>query len=501
LLFVLFSAVAVAMCLWTAVSALRGIPEHDKSHRAWTLAAASLLPPVTALTAFGPWLELPGTRPLIAILPVLIVAGTWSNAMTLRDQGLLRNTLHLPVFAFNTGLAGLYAVRAAQDLSGADLGTWGTAITGGHALLMTFVGDRAADTNPVWLHLPLLLPLWLRYGAAHTLALAACSAIAAALVATLAAAMPLAFDRAESYRRPVDPPAAMRSGQRVGVEVAWADRLLSPDERDDERARLSGLGVDMVTIEVGPELFEDAALLRQTREELDFARARGLTVTVACRPPARFGRIPAADVAELSRAMAKVHWLAAEKLAPDVLFLYTGPFGSLDRATARIGTIDEWTELARRGASEARQGNPAVAVGIVLDSRAPHAEELFVRLGADDSGIDILGLSVRPDALTPDDLETALRVLDRWCRRIDRDRPIWLCGTGACPWSTGGELGQWHFLATVLSWAARNQRITGVSISALTDERHRGMLARDGRPRLAYGRLRAVLRDPRPSPR
>ena len=53
------------------------------------------------------------------------------NVTTLANKGFWIKAVHLPVFFFNALLAGVYAVRMAQDQLGLEFGTWGTAITGG----------------------------------------------------------------------------------------------------------------------------------------------------------------------------------------------------------------------------------------------------------------------------------------------------------------------------------------------------------------------------------
>ena len=494
LLYLLFHAIAVTMCLWAAASAARRIEEHGRSHRLWTFAAATLLPPVTAACVFAMPLDQPLLRLAIAVLPLLVLAATWSNVMTLRDQGVLLKILHLPLFAFNTTLIGLYTVRALQDLGGVDLGDWGTALTGGHTLLQTWIGQPHAEVQPVWLHLPLILPLWLRFTWLHRLALMLCSTVSFAMIAVLLTMMPLAYHRAEGYRKETTSPTSMREGQRVGVELAWAERLMPREERLELRSFYAGLGVSALTVEIGPELFEDDGLLTQTREEIAFAQQRGLYVVVVCLPPLHFGWVPAADIQELNRELAKVHWLTAEKLAPDLLVMYAGPFGRLASACARIGTIEQWVDLIDRATEEVHQANADVEVAVVLDNRGPHAEELFLRLVDETSTIDLVGISLFPDKLTRRELELAISTLDRWFRLDGGDKPIWIMETGACPQSTGGEVGQWNFLAHVLSWTAGHPRLSGVCIDSLIDSNtSRGLLAGNGRPRLAYRRLRDIL--------
>lgn len=501
-LYLALTAATLALCLWAAGTALARGEGHGGSHRAWTLLTAVLLPLVALATAlaatpgYGDWM------PAAAALPVLVIAATWANATTLRRQSWWLRILHLPVFAFNASLAGIYTVRVVQDLSGIDLGDWGTAITAGHAALQTRVGGPGAFDNPIWLHLPILLPLSLRYRWPHRFALLGCSAIAGGMLAALFATMPAAYHRTQSFRTtPVSEQLLLPPSLGVGTKVPWGDRVLSAEERDAWRAHVLDLGIDHVAVEVTPDSFENTALLDQLVAEVERARSQGLRVFVLTAPPAAYSLVPARDLRELRTAMSRMHWLAAERLRPDLLVLYSGPFGRLSRKLARVDTIEQWLDSIRQSAQEARQANPEVKLAVAIESRGPHSEELFRALKSDRSPVDVVGLDVFPDQLTLGEVRGALRALRRWIERSPGPRPVAILETGACPQTCGGELGQWTLLATVLRFAG-DLGLQGVCIDALCDrDTARGLIARDGRQRLAYDELRRSLlltRTPRP---
>lgn len=501
-LFLALTAATVALCLWAAASALPPADGHGGSHRAWTLLAALLLPPVALATALAGTPRFAQLMPVGAVLPVLVIAGTWSNVTTLRWQSWWVKVLHFPVMVFNATLAGLYALRCVQDLSGIDLGDWGTAITAGHAALQVRIGHASATDNPIWLHLPLLLPICLRYRWYHRIVLLLGSALSVVLLSLLVAAMPAAFHRSQSFRaQPNEQALVLPPSLGVGAKVPWADRLLDDDDRQRWRDHVLDLGVDHVAIEVTAASFDDPLLGMQLQQEIAFARSHGLRIVVLTAPERSFALVPARDLRELSLSMSRVHWLAAEKLQPDLLVLYSGPFGRLAKMTAQIGTIAQWTETIRRSAAEARQGNPDVKLAVAIEGRAPHDEELFRKLRADDSPVDVVGLNVFPGAQRLGELQDGLRLLGRWIERSPGNKEIAIIETGACPQTTGGELGQWQFLTTVIRFAAVNG-LRFVCIDALCDrDTAHGLVARDGHLRLAYEELRLSLhltRSPRP---
>jgi hypothetical protein len=494
LLFGLYTLFAVVCALWAAATAAVRVREHGATHRAWTFLASTLTPPLTAGVALVDVLALPYLRPLVAALPVLVIAGTWSSVMTLRDQGLLLKGLHLPVFTLNVLLAGIYGVRAVQELLGEDLGLIGSAATATHAQLQTWIGHPSADQNPLWLHLPILLPLCLRFRWPHHLLLAIAASIASIVLAVFATVAPFAFQKADSFRRPIEGPILVPAGLTFGVKVPWADRRFDEETLLRWRRDLLALGIDHVTVEVAPETFEDEPLLRQVLDEIRWARDLGLRLVVVAAPPLQFRLVPARDLRELAAAIGKGQWLAAERLRPDLLVLFSGPFGQLRPLAVRNATLPEWLETIRDSAAAVRQANPSVQVAVSVESRGPHSAELFRHLKAADSPVDVVGLSIFPGDRTLPEVEQTYAGLANWCARTPGDRPVRVFEAGASPYSCGGELGQWHFLAALLLHAHRFRGLTAISIDSLTDrEAAVGLTTADGRRRRAWRELAALL--------
>ena len=501
-LYLVLAGHCTILCLWTAGSAALRVPEHGGAHRFWAFLSASLLPPAVAATVLGVALGHDLLTPLGILLPVLVLAATWANAVTLRGQGIGLRLLYFPVFAFNTLLVGIYTVRIAQDLCGADLTVFGTAITGAYGLLQDRVGQIGADSNPVWLHLPFLLPLCLRFRWPHKAALLLSSAVSCGLLAVLLTAMPFAYTRAKSYWDANPPTLELTQHFNVGVQVPWALRVAPPEQRQLWRQQILELGARSVSFVARPDLFEDRALLHQVQEEIGFARDRGLEIVALAMPPAELHLRPAKDVVELGEVMAPLHWLLAEKLSPDLLILFAGPFGQLTPFTTRPGRIDEWMEVYRLRATEVAQANPAVRVAVSLESRAPHAAEMFRRLKAPESPVHVVGLSVFPGHHTMSEMEGCLDLLTLWCERAPGDKPVRILETGASPYGHGGERGQWNFLQTVLEFCITARNVTGATIVNLTDrELAFGLLAADGRRRHAWHQLRSLLNPPTQPPR
>ncbi len=493
LLFLVTTAFCLALCIWTAASAALRVAEHGGTHRAWTLVAATLLPPAAAAAALGPLLGWPELQPLIILLPILIIAGTWSNMMTLRDQGLHLRLMHLPVLAFNASLAGIYSVRCVQELAGFDLGTWGTAITGGHAILQTWVGQSQSAAQTVWLHLPFILPLWLRYGWTHKLVLAISSTFSLAMLGLLILLMPLAYQRAEQFRQPIDN-SSQANLPMMGVKVNWGDRVLKENVRDRWRSQFMGIGADCMLIDVGPELFNDPDLFTQTKNEIDLARRHGIEIALICRPPMEFQWLPASNLREFSKEMAKLHWLAAERLDPDLMVLFAGPFGRLRSLCHDSPTIEEWQEKIIRSAQEAKQANSSVKVAVALENLAPHTRKLFAALATEDSPVDVLGFMIHSKDLEAKRRRELFVTLDLWCTETATEKPIWIFEAGASPRETGGELGQWYFLDALIQDARRRDQVRGFCIDALSDGLDSyGITTAAGRPRLAFRMLQDLI--------
>ncbi len=231
-LYLLLGGFCTVLSLWTAASAAIRAPESQVSHRFWAFLAASLLPPAIAASVLGVALGQDFVTPIAITLPVLVLAGTWANTITLRVQGFGLRLLHLPVFVFNTLLVGIYAVRIIQDLCGADLTVFGTTVTGAYGLLQDRVGQIGADSNPIWLHLPFLLPVCMRYGWPQKTALVLSSSIALSLLTVLVAATPFAYTRAKSYWDATPPTPVLSPDFPVGVQVPWTDRVTPLEQRE-----------------------------------------------------------------------------------------------------------------------------------------------------------------------------------------------------------------------------------------------------------------------------
>ena len=69
-----------------------------------------------------------------------------------------------------------------------------------------------------------------------------------------------------------------------------------------------------------------------------------------------------------------------------------------------------------------------------------------------------------------------------------------MLGVGTCPATSGGELGQWNFLAQVLEFAGTESRVQGVCIDTLVDgSQMRGLMSPEGRTRHGWRELRRLV--------
>lgn len=497
-LFLALTFCTVALCLWTAWTALRRSEPAQALHRATTLTTAGLLPAVTLVTTFGLVHDARWAVAVGSLLPVLAITAAWCNFTTLLHQGFLLKVLHLPLFLFNALLAGIYAVRVSQDLFGIDLGTWGSAVTAGHALLQTKIGQADAFEYPFWFYLPFMLPLCSAYRWPQTFALLCSSAVATLMLGLLVAAMPFAYTRAASFREaPGERLESLPLHMAVGIKMPWGEAVWPEEQLRARQDDLLALQTGSVTIDVRPEVFDKPELLTQVHEGIDTARREGLQVTVVARPSRWL--LPS-DMHRLTLEMSKLHWQIAEKLQPDLLVLYGGPFGRLAELTIKVGTVEEWSEAIARSAAESRQANPDVRVAVALESRAPHAEELFRMLSAEGSPVDAVGFSVFAGRYRSFEMASELDTLKRWME-AEPAKPVHVFETGACPHTTGGELGQWRFLESVLRFAAESG-VASVTIDALVDHSAAfGLVGREGHQRMAYRELGPLLLRPVAAPR
>lgn len=490
LLYLAYQGFALLLCLWAAMSALQNVREHDPLHRAWTLLAALMLPLTFGAAIYG---HLGGPRQLMwaeMLLPLVAFATTFVNVVTLHSQGFLLKLVHLPVLTFNAALTGMYTLRVLQDWMGLDLGIFGGSILHGHGLLQTWVGQRDATASPHWLHLPLLLPLWLRYRLPHEVTLLVASVVSGLLVSLLALRMPIARATVVGYRLAATDVDAVE--RRTPLQLGFTVRDASAVETrilDGWQDQLARLGAHSVTVEVVPEQVEQPEILDRLATAIAPLR-RNRELIVVVRPPRRFLGVPARDLADLASGMAKAHWLAAERLQPDVLVAFVGPFGSLANAIASPPTLERWQAAITRAAGEIRQARAGVRVAVAVDHAAPHTRELFQWLASERSPVDIAGFSVLPHEQTYAEVGAELDTYERWMRTMPPKREVRVLLAGSSPHACGGELGQWTFLAAVLRFAQRAPAVSQVCIASLADPRDpTGLLANLGQPRLAFERL------------
>lgn len=498
-IYVLLGAYTLLLICWALASAAARISEHARVHRIGTAAAALLLPPAVAAAAFGPALGEPGAQAALLALPPLVLLCTWANVMTLRDQGFAARFFHAPILAWNLLLASSYAVRAAQDLFGFDLGTYGTAITGAFVEVQTLVGSPRAAANPHWHYLPFALPLWLAYRARHWLVLVATSAVACGLLALLLAAMPGTFHRAQMFRAPIGEVAAApaQTLPRLGLleHVPGPRQTWLPPPV--LLRHLGALGADQVVVALRPEFLGDDEAVQALTAHFAALRQARMEIVVTILPPGRTLSLPAKDLDELAREMAKAQWLAAERLQPDLLVLFSGPYGNLADAALGTSTLEQWQKVITRCAKEARQANAKIRTAVALEGRAPHTRELFRWLRADESPVDVVAFAIEAGTQPLDEIRNDLGVLEDWSRKIPGTRPLLVLTAGTSPQSAGGELGQWHFLRAVLEFAARARGVEAVVLGALADGTATdGLMTARGRERLAVRELRRLLAGP-----
>src|SRR5262249_29540940 len=150
------------------------------------------------------------------------------------------------------------------------------------------------------------------------------SMIAAGLLVMLVMIMPFAFTRAHSFRDVTNEPVrSLPTNMTIGVRVPWSTEQPG-SELDAYTDELRDVGAHSVTLDILPEAVAQPQQIALVAERIARVRADGRHVTVVVRPNRWMIFV---DMHQLTLAMAKAQWLAAEKLDPDLLVLYAGPFG------------------------------------------------------------------------------------------------------------------------------------------------------------------------------
>ncbi|MGE0142045.1 MAG: hypothetical protein AB7T19_02035 [Planctomycetota bacterium] len=496
-----YHGVAAILAVWAIGSALSRGQAGGVGHRAWTLAAAALLGPTMVIAMLATPLGRPDFHLAYAVLPVLAIAAAWSNTLTLARAPAGLRLVALPIALWNAALAAVFGSQALIQIAGFDGGNWANGLLAGYAAFTEEVASPTFVFAPFALHMPLCLPL-----AGHFRGLVRTTVIVAAAIALagfvgLAREMPEAWHRMQQFRSESTDLAPLRTDQVLGIHVELPSKDVGEARRTERRGQWLGLGAGSIAIRVTAAQIADPIETERIRDEISFARSQKRSVFVIPQPTARATGRPAPNLLEFVEEMAKLHWLCAERLTPDWLVLYFGPFGRLTDLRSEIGTVDEWAQILERGAEDVRRASPATQPFVVFESRALHAQRLMQHVAGSRSALAAIGIAIDGDLL---DLDGLVVALDRLAVALEvgaQEKPVVLLGVGASLARVGGERGQWHMLARVLDFASRQPRVQSVVIDELADgPRSRGLIALDGRLRLAYRELRAMrlLPDARP---
>ena len=488
LLYICVTALTVVMCLWAAASALLAEPEHSMTQRTVTGLCAVGLLLMTAAAALGAYFGYPRLAWASMLLPPLTLGVTWSNVVTLRSATRFGQLLAAPILLYDLLLMGVYSVSGLQECVGLDLGTWACAVSSADAHVQALIGHPSALENPVWLRLPIVLPMWTGIHVFQIVAMLGASTCSALLVLLYAMVMPHAFTRTRSYHD-ANPPRVDRNVS-IGVKVPWGTQSIGETQGMRIQLHASYLRATTITFDVDASTFADNALLAQAQAGIAWARKTGLQTVVIARPPARFADIPAGSLSELRREIEHVQWSSAKKLEPDVIVLFTGPFARLAWMTAKSVDVDEWFSAIEKCAREVRDANTKTKVAVAFESTSPSAEKLFLLLKADNSPVDLVGFSIFPgDRMLPA-VATDLMRWSRWCRQARGTRPVMVFDCGCGPQINGGEAGQWNFVSRVIAFAGEIGGGSSVSIDGLYDlSRNTGLISWTGKRRLTYRRL------------
>ena len=504
LLYLIYSGFALLMCLWAFGSALPRSEDHDVGHR-WLLLMSSVVLPLCVLSATAGFLVgRPETAAALLVAPLLVLSAITANTITLHRQGFFRRLLHVPIAAWNGTLAIIFLLRGGLDVAGIDVVPETLAILNAHAHLQTHVGSIDATSWPLLMHLPILLPLASSRGsAANDLALFAWSSTSACLLALLALHMPFALKQVESYcsdTLSVDRALPeLRSDLHVGVglELVTENRL-GPSLDDDIalEARIHALGQlrpDTVFVSVRPEdVIREGLALERLVALKDRCTRNDQRLVVSVRPSERFFRVPARDLAEFGGSVAEAHWAVAESIKPDVLVLYTGPYQELSTIIATPVSISEWVDRFAQDAKQVCSRAPDTRTAIAISSRARHAEDLYRRLVAKTSPVDLIALSLRLEESTFEDLERRLTTWRDWAQRIPGDRRLLALCPRSVPVLVGGETGQWIAIRRLLLFGQRTPRVDTIICGTLSAEPG-GLLGPFGRRRIAFSRIGSAL--------
>ena len=482
------TAFAAVLCLWTAAQAARGASSYSRIQRLASGVAAIGVLLATAASVFATSLGAPRLVWATALLPALILTATWSNTLTLGRCSPTLRLLAAPILVHNLLLMGVYSAQVAQECMGLDLGTWGCALAGADAHLQAWTAEPNALHNPVWLRLPIVLPLWNKTRTIQLSSLLTATVYSGAFMVAFGLVMPHSYRRAESYHE--SQPIEVRKETPMGARVPWGQGYLSEGRLARIRSHVQRLACGFVTFEVGPSTFADPSQLTQVQGEVAWARAQGVTAIAITRPPSH--RRSDLSLADLRRAMEQTQWDTAKKIRPHAIVLFASPFDRLAPLLDVPPNADQWSAAIAKSAQEIREADDSIQLAVSLENTQAHGEALLSRLRASDSPLDFVGLSLFATNADLSHFGADLTRLSTAYEAGPTDRPVIVLEVKCSPRANGGEPGQWNFISRAIDFADSTDSVEGICIGAIYDlDEDVALISWAGRRRLSYRMLRA----------
>ena len=478
LLYGAYTLIAFGLIAWGLLSAIKNRHAIGLRNAGVFCLVAALLLPIFVATTLG---NVPGYAfllPLAPLLPLLALACAWMNATQLPELGGGGRTLVATTCIWNLVLFVAYTMRALLTLFQIELGPFSSTVLGALATCQHNVrGSAAGLDSAIWLYLPILVPPY-RHGSLASLGSASLGSFAATFMAGLFfLALPSSVPAATQEATKLAPRSDIATSIAV-AECDWSGLPEFPESfaifgrtpRIEERIdRAKEIGIEAIELELNADTIGESERFERFAKIAGAAKRAGLARHVVITAPRIGVRMHALRYREL---LERAHWAVAETIRPELLVLYSQPFGA--RSQACVGQLgaDKWLELIEHSTKAIREGMPSQRVGIDLAPPSAVARELFAKLG-ERRLVDRIRFVIDGDRLDHSIPGRDLLEVASWLTKHPTRAAIGIVAHPPSPLRGGGYAMQSDFVRRVLSFAAEQPLVSSIGLGTLVDGRRR----------------------------
>ncbi len=482
LFFVAYTTLALVLCLVSAAISISSVKWIGRRHALLVIAIGVLTGPFFLAAAVG---SLDGYGPLSLLspfLPILCAAACYANWRNLPYQSFGTRLLTVCVCIWDLFLFGLYLLRALQTLGHFELGEVGSSLLTSLALAQTSVGGSGAELLPVFLYVPLLLPPFASEGKGTVLPCAVSGFLASFMTGLVLIYYPSAASITTAMReptesRPLSPARNVRLSATVDAEsdgkgfglATWLAATGSTPEFEGRVTRAKDLGLRRLRVTVSADALK--APERFARIERNCAKIRelGLSMTVVTRPSPLLTKTDGIGSEAFARHMQEAHWTLAERIKPDLLVLFSQPYGEEIAGTLGRLPVAHWSRLIEDCAAAIHKGHPKLACGIELDASHDFGKELRGALTRKESGIQRILFVMDARLSSSRGLERGLLELEGSLSSGLATKGIAIVGRPPAGLGLGGEAAHVRFVERLIQFADAHKEISDLDLGPLFD--------------------------------